>query len=56
MSEKYPLAHKIRIPGRTINLYARTDVAKTFARVRREQAELAREQKQKVMPIRRTKP
>jgi hypothetical protein len=34
-------AGKIKIVGRTINIWAKSDVAKTFARVRREQAESA---------------
>lgn len=53
--KKLPLAHKILIPGRAINLFAKTDLAATFRRVKAEQAATAAEKKQKVIEIKRGK-
>lgn len=44
-------ASRVKIVGRRIDLYAKTDVAATFRRVRAEQAKDAREREQKVSPI-----
>lgn len=45
--------HKVQIVGRKIDLL-HTDVAATFARVKREQAETKRERENKVTPIKRS--
>ena len=47
------LKHKVQIVGRKIDLL-HTDVAETFARIRREQAAVKREQATKVTPIKRS--
>ena len=44
--------HKVQIVGRKIDLL-HTDVAETFARIRREQAAVAKEREQKVTPLKR---
>ena len=51
--KKPPLSHKVRIVGRLINIYAKTDIAATFKRVKAEQAAAAAEVKEKVLPMKR---
>lgn len=50
MRKPLSLAHKVIIPGRRIDLQ-HTDVAATFARIRKEQADASKERAEKVRPI-----
>lgn len=48
-------ANKVKIVGRRIDLYAKTDLRATFARIRREQAAAMEERSEKVRPIQQRK-
>lgn len=47
MPKMHPLSHKVKIVGRRINLYEKTDLGATFRRIRAQQAILAKQQAEK---------